>query len=299
MKMSNTEVMRIEDIVVGSRLIALNAERVKGLADSIRELGLLQPVVVTADRRLIAGLHRLKACESLGWAEIPAVVSGHTDKRVELAEVDENLVRNNLTALEEGELLIKRKAIYVELYPSTKKGVDGAKAKHAKAAGDSATAIPSFAADTAAKTGQSERNVQNKIAAVSKLPEDIREAIRGTDVADNFAEMKKLGRFSKQPELQKRIASYIQHKLATTVGKAALSCRGQQMTNREDEVEELRAVCRKAASHLNRLAGGVSTYGSAAMADFVPEIEQMKEVCHWLLMKIGEDKPSVASLRAA
>jgi len=41
------------------------------LADSIDRLGLLHPIVITPDNRLIAGLRRYRACKDvLGWTEI-------------------------------------------------------------------------------------------------------------------------------------------------------------------------------------------------------------------------------------
>ena len=39
---------------------------IDSLAQSINEIGLLHPVVITADGRLIAGQRRLEACKSLG-----------------------------------------------------------------------------------------------------------------------------------------------------------------------------------------------------------------------------------------
>ena len=44
---------------------------IASLARSIQEVGLLHPVVVHPDGRLIAGERRLAACKSLGWKEIP------------------------------------------------------------------------------------------------------------------------------------------------------------------------------------------------------------------------------------
>lgn len=44
---------------------------VDGLAVSIREIGLLHPVVITPDGTLIAGERRLAACKQLGWPDIP------------------------------------------------------------------------------------------------------------------------------------------------------------------------------------------------------------------------------------
>jgi N6-adenosine-specific RNA methylase IME4/ParB-like chromosome segregation protein Spo0J len=44
------------------------------LSESIAEVGLLHPVVVTPAGRLIAGQRRLEACRQLGWSEVPVTV---------------------------------------------------------------------------------------------------------------------------------------------------------------------------------------------------------------------------------
>jgi ParB family transcriptional regulator, chromosome partitioning protein len=44
------------------------------LAASIKELGLLHPIVVRPDGRLIAGERRLAACKKLGWKTVPVTV---------------------------------------------------------------------------------------------------------------------------------------------------------------------------------------------------------------------------------
>jgi N6-adenosine-specific RNA methylase IME4/ParB-like chromosome segregation protein Spo0J len=63
----------ITDIRIGTRH-RRDMGDITELADSIRELGLLHPVVITPDRRLIAGQRRIEACRSLGWSEVPATV---------------------------------------------------------------------------------------------------------------------------------------------------------------------------------------------------------------------------------
>ncbi len=50
------------------------------LAKSIQEVGLLHPIVVDSEKRLIAGRRRLEAAKMLGWKEIPA-------RTVDLAEI--------------------------------------------------------------------------------------------------------------------------------------------------------------------------------------------------------------------
>jgi ParB-like chromosome segregation protein Spo0J len=48
----------------------------RALAESIREYGLLRPILIAADHRLIAGRRRLEACKRLGWRTIQVNVVG-------------------------------------------------------------------------------------------------------------------------------------------------------------------------------------------------------------------------------
>lgn len=68
--LSEVEIRRI--VVTGRHRLALGD--VDALAKSIQALGLLQPVGVTPDLKLIFGERRLRACERLGWERIPARV---------------------------------------------------------------------------------------------------------------------------------------------------------------------------------------------------------------------------------
>ena len=63
--------------------------------------GLLHPPVFSRDKRLIAGMRRVSACQLLGWTEIEVrwVDELPGDKRVAL-ELEENLRRKDLTAYE-------------------------------------------------------------------------------------------------------------------------------------------------------------------------------------------------------
>ena len=64
--------MNIEKIQIGRYRKDLGDLRT--LAESISEVGLLHPVVVTPEGRLIAGQRRLEACRTLGWTEVPVTV---------------------------------------------------------------------------------------------------------------------------------------------------------------------------------------------------------------------------------
>ena len=67
--------VKLDEVVVGDR-VRRGVGDVASLAASIEDLGLLQPIVITSDKRLICGARRLAACRQLGWAEIPATVRG-------------------------------------------------------------------------------------------------------------------------------------------------------------------------------------------------------------------------------
>lgn len=74
----------------------------EGLAFSIDQKGLLSPIIVeslpSGRYKLIAGCCRLKACVSLGWLKIPAILKINLDEigRKEL-ELEENVRRSDLT----------------------------------------------------------------------------------------------------------------------------------------------------------------------------------------------------------
>lgn len=70
------------------------------LTDSIREVGLLHPIVVDAGGNLIAGERRVAACLRLGWKDIPATILDLDDAGRLRAERDENEVRQKFTPSE-------------------------------------------------------------------------------------------------------------------------------------------------------------------------------------------------------
>src|SRR5580765_8150257 len=65
--------MPVEAIRVGHRH-RKDMGDLEGLATSISEVGLLQPIVVRPDGMLIAGKRRLRAAARLGWTDIPVTV---------------------------------------------------------------------------------------------------------------------------------------------------------------------------------------------------------------------------------
>jgi N6-adenosine-specific RNA methylase IME4/ParB-like chromosome segregation protein Spo0J len=75
---------------------------IASLAASIERLGLLHPVVVTSDHRLIAGERRIAAARKLGWKDIAVTVADSIDDALSLltAERDENTCRKDFAPSE-------------------------------------------------------------------------------------------------------------------------------------------------------------------------------------------------------
>src|SRR5713226_3509350 len=85
--------MNIEKIEVGFRY-RKDLGDLHVLAESIADVGLLHPVVVTPEGRLIAGQRRLEACRLLGWTEIPVTIIDLF--QAARGEAHENFVRKDL-----------------------------------------------------------------------------------------------------------------------------------------------------------------------------------------------------------
>ena len=89
-------------------------DKLKELADSISQSGVFQPIIVKKGvngYELIAGERRLRASKLAGKKEIPAIVRDYTDEQVLEITVLENLQREDLSPIEEGQAfvtLIKR-----------------------------------------------------------------------------------------------------------------------------------------------------------------------------------------------
>lgn len=113
----------------------IDRKAVEALAASIKDVGLLSAITVRKVQKsrngifcdafeVIAGMHRVKAFRWLQKTHIPAVIVEVDDLRAELMLIDENLRRNDLTTAERSAQQARRKRIWQELHPETKRGGD-------------------------------------------------------------------------------------------------------------------------------------------------------------------------------
>lgn len=74
------------------------------LADSIRQHGLIQPIVVRPleqGYQIVAGERRWRACRMLGMSEVPAIIKEFTDSETAQIALIENIQREDLNPIEE------------------------------------------------------------------------------------------------------------------------------------------------------------------------------------------------------
>ena len=169
------------------RLREIDRKQVEALAESIKEVGLLNPITVyereiirngqpTEGYGLVAGAHRLEACKALGWSEVPATVVDLSDDERIIAECDENLCGSKLTAAEQAMFTAKRKEAYLRMHPETAHGVAGGKATVAN------SATVSFADDQSEKTGTAARTVRQNAERGEKITTAALAMVKGTDL---------------------------------------------------------------------------------------------------------------------
>ncbi len=74
------------------------------LADSIRQHGLIQPIVVRpmgAVYQIVAGERRWRACRMLGMSDVPVIIKEFTDEETAQIALIENIQRQDLNPVEE------------------------------------------------------------------------------------------------------------------------------------------------------------------------------------------------------
>jgi ParB-like chromosome segregation protein Spo0J len=227
--------------VPSNRMRHLRPETVNELAESIQKHGLLQPIVVQPKTKgegytLVAGHHRLEAAQQLGLKTIDCrIVDGIDADEARLAEIDENLIRADLTPSERAAHHAERKALYLKLHPETKCGAAGGEAtaaKTGKAKRQNGAQPPTYTKDAAKKTGQSSRTVERDVARGGKIDHEVLTALAGTslDKGDELDAMAKLPK-PEQRKLAERATAGEKVSAKTTV-------KALRRAEREEELAE-------------------------------------------------------------
>ena len=178
------------------------------LTKSIADVGLLNPITINEDRTLIAGLHRLEAAKLLNWTEIDCTICDIDSTRAELAEIDENVIRQPLSDMELNRALTRRKELYEALHPETiARNRPGHVSNHQGSSDKLSpeSKVKSFVEDTAEKLGVSARTVERHLYLAEHLTPKVSEILKKMDKQPPRCELMKLARL--EPGQQEECAA--------------------------------------------------------------------------------------------
>ena len=102
-KLKNIDINKIQANVNQPRTV-FNEAKIDELAASIKENGLIQPIVVRKNNgvyQIIAGERRYRACRLLNMKQVPCIIEDYTDKQTQTLAIIENIQREDLSPLEE------------------------------------------------------------------------------------------------------------------------------------------------------------------------------------------------------
>lgn len=110
--------VKVSDIIEGDRF-RTDLGNIDELVESIREKGLIQPICIDQDMRLLAGGRRFTAVTRLGLSDIPCLIRESPDE-VDAREIElmENIHRKEMTWQEQAKLTARIHSLYLEKDPN-------------------------------------------------------------------------------------------------------------------------------------------------------------------------------------
>ena len=149
-------------------------EKIAELATSIKENGLIQPLIVRKYNRnyqIIAGERRYRACKLAGLKTVPCIIKDIDDKQMDTYAIIENIKREDLTPIEEANAY----KTLIDTY------------------GMSQTEL-------ANKVGKKQSTIANKLRLL-KLSDEVKDALKSKQITERHAR----AMLSLQPEKQEEV----------------------------------------------------------------------------------------------
>lgn len=195
----------LEAIAVRDRLRAVDEDHVAHIAASIAQIGQQTPIHLAppgADGKylLLAGAHRLEALRQLGQDTALALIVNADALDERLIEIDENLMRRELSELDRAVFLAERKAIYEQRHPEAQHG-RGRSRKGADRSGNKVImndhlphGVPGFHRDAAKKLGLAASYIR-KLLARARIEPDLRTRLAASRWAEHGPTLDALARY--------------------------------------------------------------------------------------------------------
>jgi len=117
---SEVELKKIRPNRLNPRL-NINVERLNELADSIKQMGVLEPLIVRPmddGYEVVVGERRYRASQQAGLQKIPVIIRDYTDGQVIELNLVENIQREDLSAVEKGNCCKQLMEKFSDKYPT-------------------------------------------------------------------------------------------------------------------------------------------------------------------------------------
>ncbi len=192
----------LDEVVVEGQSV-LDNEFLPSLIESVRQLGLLSPIGVSPEHRLLYGAHRLAAARHVGLSQLPAVVIETALDHLDYLRIerDENLIRRRVPVTEE--VALYRQILKIEESAARRRIEDAASVGGQVKAGSAPAKVSQGQAPRRAKSEASKaatgvvgrhKTLEKAaeivdLAADTATPEPVRQV-----VADALAEMDETGK---------------------------------------------------------------------------------------------------------
>lgn len=237
----------VDVICDGDRLRAIDPAWAAAMAASLDNGAELPPIVVrspeageeiSGEYALVVGGHRLAAHRLAERLTIRAEIRSLTRLQGRLVEIEENLIRHELTPLDRAVFLSEHRKVWDELHPEARHGGDR---KSQKAKGKIKwQGLPldpqRFTKAAAERCGLSERTIRSALSLVEALSPETVALLRGSEWARNASELQRLA--AEPAERQVALARIHAKGEAPTVAKARIAA-GDAPTGEGDPQEEL------------------------------------------------------------
>lgn len=162
-----------------------DCDELEGLAESIRQNGIIQPLIVRSlqngQYELIAGERRLRAARIVGLSRIPCIVMQISDEKSAVLALLENIQRQNLGFFEESEALVH----IMRLYCISQE-------------------------ELAAKLGKAPSTISNKLRLL-KLPQDVRLEITKSGLTERHA--RALLKLENEAQMRRALSIIVERRL--------------------------------------------------------------------------------------
>lgn len=215
----------INQIHVDGNRRPIKNEKVNQLKESIKANGLLNPITIDKQLNLIAGLHRLTAYKQLGLKKIEChIVDYQSNEQARLAEIDENLIRNELEALERAELWLERDRLLTHMGLKAKSGDN----QYTLGGGETISLPVKTNLEFAQEIGYSKRTLQHGKQIAKDIAPEVKQIIKGTAIANSPTKLLQVARAGSS--------------VKTILGEAQKSLKAAQESGETTEIEKQRQI---------------------------------------------------------